>query len=53
MCYYGKMDVKQKENNRDNKKTKVKGIFGKLKFKKSTQEILDGIDKELEPELSS
>ena len=33
------------------KKTKVGDIFGKLKFKKTTQEILDEIDKELEPEM--
>lgn len=33
------------------KKTKVKDIFGKLKFKRSTQEILDETDREFEPEL--
>ena len=32
-------------------KTKVKDIFGKLKFKKSTQKILDEVDRDLEPEL--
>ena len=32
-------------------KTKVKDIFGKLKFKKSTQKILDEVDGDLEPEL--
>ena len=31
------------------KKTKVKNVFGKLKFKKDTQEILDEIDEDLEP----
>ncbi len=32
-------------------KTKVKDIFGKLKFKKSTKKILDEVDRDLEPEL--
>jgi len=32
-------------------KTKVKDIFGKLKFKRSTREILDEIDRDFEPEL--
>jgi len=32
-------------------KTRIKDIFGKLKFKKPTQQLLDEIDKELEPEL--
>jgi len=31
-------------------KTRVKDIFGKLKFKRSTQEILDEVDRDFEPE---
>lgn len=32
-------------------KTKVNDIFGKLKFKRPTKEILDEVDKEFEPEV--
>lgn len=31
-------------------KTKVKDIFGKLKFKRPTQEILNEVDKDFEPD---
>lgn len=31
-------------------KTKVKDIFGKLKFKKKTKTILEEVDKDFEPE---
>ena len=30
-------------------KTRVKDIFGKLKFKRPTQEILDEVDRDFEP----
>jgi len=32
-------------------KTKVKDVFGKLKFKRPTQEILDEVDRDFEPEV--
>lgn len=32
-------------------KTKVGDIFGKLKFKRPTQEILDEVDRDFEPEV--
>lgn len=55
-------DLVERENLKENqfikilavetqKKTKVKDIFGKLKFKRPTQEILDETDRDFEPEL--
>lgn len=54
-------EVVEKENLKQNQnirilavetptKTKVKDIFGKLKFKRPAQEILDEVDRDFEPE---
>ena len=54
-------EVVEKENLKQNQnirilavetliKTKVKDIFGKLKFKRPTQEVLDEVDRDFEPE---
>lgn len=51
-----KENLKQKQKIRilaveTESKTRVKDIFGKLKFKRSTQEILDETDRDFEPEV--
>lgn len=40
-----------KDYYKEEKKTKVKDIFGKLKFKKSTKKLLDEVNRDFEPEV--